>query len=342
MQMKKIPLDNIDNLKKFNDNGGQGTIYLFMPGKLVKIYDYENIDDIKEVNDRLESIGRDSELYQGLEWFCSVPEEIIQSQNGRPIGFTMKHFDGFEPLGALYSTPYCLEKKITIQMVAKIFLAIHDRLSLIHSKGFLIADLNSNNVLFKISGKSVHLAFVDVDSWGIKKPGLNLPASDQTHGISHPELEKNPNSLERYHDWYSYSVLLARSLLKKNPFNLGVLDAKTEKIVGASSQEEGITCWDSQVILTKEEATFSKRFGSRLTNALNLWLKGKQKGVFPKEAIERFVEESVFCKKCKLEVHIDHVNCTRCGEKLPEPFLPARKKIQEEKHFVERLVSSGG
>lgn len=325
MSSKIISIKNTDALKKFNSGGGEGTIFFGNNGKLLKIYDAETNQDSERINDRLQKLCADG-IYDGLSYFCAIPEAMIeQAETQKVIGFQMNHFKEFNALSSLLSKEFCVENKITIRKIGTIFLAIHDAVSKIHSKGFIIGDLNYENIMFKFENKSVRLAFVDVDSWAIRKNGINLPATSTTHTICHPEIEDDLSFLQKHHDWYSFAVLLAQSLIKDDPFNLGVLDTNTMCAIKGERQKNGITCWDPRVTLQREQAVYTKRFGKKLTEKLEEWLKGNQKGIFPKAVIEEFLNGLAMCKgslqgkNCVLEVHTDHAHCTRCGQKLVQP-----------------------
>lgn len=347
MSLKRIPLKKVDGLKKFCEEGGLGTIYIAPPSNLIKIYLPNDNEDAAKISKRLGSLDGDDNLYEKLASFCGIPEALVQREdNGQIVGFQMKHFKDFNPLGKLLSKPYCVTNKVRIRDVTNIFLALHDYLSIIHGEGFLVGDLSENNILFKLIEKTVHLAFVDVDSWAIHRPGLNIPAEGRTQTFCHPEIEKDPSKLQAHHDWYSYAVLLARSLVKNDPFNLGGLDDATMRSIRGTSQERGITCWDPRVRLTDEESLYTKRFGTKLTNTLQTWLQGNQKGVFPKNILEQFLDGLTMCRgnykgnMCKLEIHIDHGKCTRCGEKLIPPTL--RDSSRRKSSVVSQLASVGG
>lgn len=347
--MQRIPFNQLTGLKKFKD-GGQAEIFTTPKGKLIKIYDSFDPGNATKTNKRLEALGLDTELYNGLKYFCAVPEVLIQHQsNQNLIGFQMEHFQDFNPLSMLLSKEFCVIKnKITIRQVANIFLKIHDCLSMIHSKGFLVGDLNDDNVLFKFLNKSVLIAFVDVESWAVQRQKVILPAIACTPTFCHPEIDENINCLKAYHDWYSFAVLLARSLIKDDPFNHGTLDDATMRSIKGDTQKHGITCWDNRSKLTDQQELYVKRFGTKLTETMQLWLKGSQRGIFPKSVLQQFISELAFCTNCKLEIHIDHIKCNRCGEKLFAP-TPRTQQNQQPNHatptnssFFNLLKKHGG
>lgn len=355
MSMKKIPLRETDGLSKFIEEGSQGIIYILPPDKLIKIYQYDDVSVSNITSARLEALGKDPGIYDSLKHFCAIPEALVQRHdNGQIVGFQMKHFQDFEPISILLSKPFCVKNKLTIRKIIHIFLSIHDCLRKIHESGFMIGDFNEDNVMFKFADKTVLLAFVDVDSWAVRKSNLSLPASAKTHSFCHPETERDIRKLETHHDWYSFAVLLARSLVKANPFNLGSLDDKTMQEICGTSQEKGITCWDKRILLTKDEIMYTKRFGKELTSTLEKWLQGNQQGIFPKEVLEKFLDGLAMCKgdnegkQCTLEVHIDHINCTKCGEKLPQPyrrtneFRKSKQESEPSSDILSRLLRSGG
>ncbi len=330
MSLKRIAIDKIGALKKFHSGGGEGTIFITNNGKLIKLYDASTNEDIEKINKRLCILGADNSIFDGLSSFCAVPEMLIeQSNTGKIIGFQMNLFKEFSPLSVLVSKQFCVDHRITIRKIATVFLAIHDAISKIHSKGFIIGDLNYENIMFKFENKSVRLAFVDVDSWAIRKGNVDIPSTSITPTLCHPEIESGSVKVMRYHDWYSFAVILAHALIKDDPFNLGILDKAMMHSINGKRQQHGITCWDPRVTLRNEHIPYVRRFGKKITQELETWLKGDKKDIFPKGALEDFLAGLSMCKgerqgkKCALEVHLDHINCTRCGEKLTQPITRA-------------------
>lgn len=347
MAIKRISIQTVDGLKKLENEGGQGVIYILSPDKLIKIYPEEDATIATAISKRLQIIGNNPGIYRELKSFCAIPEDLVERpDNKQLVGFQMTHFKGFQSLGKLLDKMFCVESKLTIRKVVKIFLAMHDGISKIHANGLIIGDLNEDNILFKLNDKTVLLGFVDVDSWAIHHKNIKLPTSATTPTFCHPELEKNPEKLETRHDWYSFATLLTRSLIKNDPFNMGSLDETTMHSIKGASQENGITCWDSRVHLTDIDAIYTRRFGKSITNTLKNWLSGNQIGVFPKKVLEKFLDGLGFCKKCTLEVHIDHINCTRCGERLafPVPNFHKKKTTRQDpkKKELSNLLASGG
>lgn len=325
MSLKRISVNIVDSLSKLEKQGGQGVIYKLPPNKLIKIYPTTNLEESAEISHRLEALGQDEGMYRGLAYFCAIPEALVVSPDNKVVGFQMSHFKDFHSLGMLADVKYCLEKKIRIKDVINIFKTAHDKVCRIHKK-FLIGDFNPRNILFRMDEKKVLLAFVDVDSWAVRLSTLTLPDTAATRVFCHPELENASTQLQAYHDWYSFAILLARSILKADPFSLGSFKPEASKINGGNSKKFGITCWDQRIHLTKEERIYVHRFGNILPTTLQKWIDGTQRTEFPKEVLDEFLEGLVFCENCHLEVHIDHVNCVKCGSKLPKPRLRTAKK----------------
>jgi serine/threonine protein kinase len=345
MNLERIVNLKLSDLELLSDHGGQGTVYLYPNNKLIKIYPASI-----ETSQRLEKIGNHGEIYRGLEDFCAIPEALVENE-GKLIGFRMTHFQEFESISALNNVMFCLNNKITIRKVIFTFLTFHRLLSQIHSNGFLIIDLNDENVLIKIiDGRIMSVTFIDVDSWTIKRPEITLPPSEKTEAFCHPELETKKTDLQPYHDWYSYAVLLARSLIKDDPFNVGILNDPA-LISGTTRQKKGISCWDKRVDIREGDDIFVRRFGAELTNTLHSWLSGNQKGVFPVGVLHNFLNGLIMCrgtrkdgKMCNLEVHVDHEVCPRCGTKLPMPepqtINPRNRPQKDDSGIVSLLLAN--
>jgi len=332
MALNRIPLNELSGLKVFHEGGEQSIIYADSSEKLVKIYQHHNPKMVDEMSTRLEMMSRHANSFYNLSHFCALPEDLIlQPGNTKPIGFRMKTFAHFQPLKLLLDKQFCIDRKITIRRVTHIFLSIHDHISKIHRQGFIIGDLADENVLFGFKDKSVLLGFIDTDSWSFKHDGKMLPALAITPSFCHPELTEDPTSIAKYHDWYSYALLFAKSLIKASPFNYGDADNETMLATKGDLKKHGVTCWDKRVTLSKEKRMFAFRFGNELINVLKKWLSGKERGTFPKEALEKFLANLAFCKNCSLEAHTELQNCPRCSKQL-KPSIP-RKDSSPTKNF---------
>lgn len=348
MNAKTISIDSLGSLKKFPQEGGRGVIYFLPPNKLVKVYDAADFKEATDISIRLKTIRTHFAMFENIRNFCAAPEVFIeQEKNGQLIGFQMEEFLNFLTFGKLLDLDFCIKSKVRIRNIFYVFLALHDAITEIHKNGFLIGDLNEDNILFQIADKQTLVRFVDVDSWAIRKNSiLVLTPEAITPTFCHPELENNRNCIQQHHDWYSFAVLLARSLIKNDPFNTGVLSKSAMQAIKGVSQRKGISCWDPRVQLGADEAIFVRRFGNDLTELLQKWLTGNERGIFPKKALIEFLSNLGFCKGCTLEVHLDHQKCTRCGGTLTPPLKRSSQKStasqKPDSDIVRKLFAMGG
>ncbi len=156
-----------------------------------------------------------------------APQELVFNSAGTavgytydpshyPIGFTMPFVDGnFAELKQLSNKKFRKSYRISTRDVALVFLDGIPTLSkVVHSQGFVVGDLSDANEI-TINNQ---MFFWDVDAWQFD----GFPCPVATRDFVDPALygvdfSKKP-SFNTGNDWYSYAVLLFKSLLLVHPY----------------------------------------------------------------------------------------------------------------------------
>ncbi|HBP01042.1 MAG: hypothetical protein UY41_C0019G0008 [Candidatus Moranbacteria bacterium GW2011_GWE1_49_15] len=321
-------LITLRELKEF-DGGNEGTIYAWpLKKRAVKILADDENSHIKA--SRLVKCMHFYEfVYRGLGGFATIPQNLIfdgTPTSPKVVGFVMENCQGWWELNRLknqdFLKKYGLGLHDIVLMLIKIYRAVREA----HKRGALIGDLNLQNIIFNYEIrkeasaiiKVFNTRLVDVDSWGFRRPDLDLdfPPSAQDPTVCHPRVlralsegKKRPQPIQN-DDWWAFALLLSTCLLGFDPFHVGAYP-RSKKVI------EGMTVWNCNLDMERDDAIASVRIGSKMRKLLNAHLTCKKEGEFPFESLVEFYQGIISCKKCSLQFHKDSVYCSNCKTAHP-------------------------
>ena len=237
----------------------------------------------------------------------AAPLALVRGDQGTVVGFQMRQLNRrFVKAHELFSRQFCDAAKITTPVKAEIYLAIADQLQSIHRNRFIIGDLNDGG--FLINQDDHATAWVDVDSWQIPGypciVGTELYLCPALYGI---DLSQGTH-FQEWHDWYSYSVLLFRTLLRKHPFKAGLHPVHRSVVQRAQA---GVTVLDRGVSLPDDLKP--EILSDDLTEALLRQLKGQVRAPFPSDVLEQYRHQLVECSSCGLWYPGMRKHCPGCA-----------------------------
>lgn len=203
---------NLDNSIK---SGGEGSIYIHPKNKkeVIKIYHQKKDISYKQKLEKLSFL--DSNFIK--------PKRIIV-ENNYVLGFVMDfvNFNDFYLLNKLFNKLFCTQEGFDYNFKKDVLETIKTSLLEVHSKGFIIGDLNQYNIFFN-SKKEV--VFVDVDSYQEENHITSDFVLDDIKDFSSPKLCKNS-------DIWAYDILTFWILSFVHPFKW------TSKSVSHTFQEK--------------------------------------------------------------------------------------------------------
>jgi len=230
---KKIDFKKSDYLAQ----GGQGIVY--RKGTFAyKIYhDPQNMIPEEKIKE-LMTLNRDNIL---------GPKEVIYDTRGLACGFVSKFIDGTIPIARLITKAYRDKVKFSEQDTVSLVRNIQETVSFIHSKNFLIVDLNELN--FLTDKKHEIPYFLDVDSYQTPKH----KASALMESVR-DRLVKN-NQFTTGSDWFSYAVVVFQLYIGIHPYkgmhpNYGPNEWQKR-------MDDGVSVLESGVMLPKSCRPFS-------------------------------------------------------------------------------------
>jgi len=281
-------------------SGGEGSVFKDPqnPKGLIKVYENPTKQHGQKLTDFL---NRNFRLPKNV----AAPTEIVFNSRSQIVGFRMPFFKGASPFRKLSDRKHCLKEGIGAKIVSDLHLQQIDILNTLHPQGIVEGDLNDLNNLYK-SGQAVG---IDVDSWQFG----NWPCGVATENFLNPRLYGVDLSQKAYFtpedDWYAFSVLLHRGLLKVHPYG-GTHPTFNNLPVRAQKK---ITVHDKGVIypavgLKPEVIT------DDLSQIFHQFFKKGQIGTFPRQVLEQFVNSLVTCPSCQQEYPRNRRTCPTCQE----------------------------
>jgi hypothetical protein len=223
------------------------------------------------------------------------------------VGITMPYLgSGFEEIALFSNRKRRLTYGITNKMIAEVFLDGYDSLEKIHKQGLIVGDLNDLNVLFR----NREMLWIDVDAWQFSNfacPVATLDFLDP--GLYGVDLSKRPVFKEE-NDWYSFAVMLFRSLLLTHPY--GGVHKKFKAMQTRAINK--VTVFDSGVMFPKI-AFPPDVLSDDLANAfLEIFKEGKRKPL-SKIVLQEYSQNLTECQNCHTFYPIFRRGCPVCNKR---------------------------
>lgn len=208
----------IIQLEKLIGEGGEGKVYLSSsaPGKVVKIY--------TDSSDTLRSSKIQKMVSLGLAKksnLISFPDQIVTSENGKILGFSMNFVKDHQQVHNLYGVK---SRKIFFpeadyRFLVRVASNIARAIAQVHTYPCVIGDINHSGVLVS---QNATVALIDADSFQLKDNGILYPCVVGVPDFTPPELQgKSLRNLERTttHDQFGLAVLIFQILIMgRHPF----------------------------------------------------------------------------------------------------------------------------
>ncbi len=284
--------------------GGEGTVFRATIGGqqlAVKVYQKPNADHTKKL-----------QAFLAKSWNLPVakialPLHLVYDSPGKKIiGLTMPFFTGFEELTSLANKRYRAQNKIDTKIVTSVFLDGGKTVELIHQNGLIIGDFNDLNALFG----GIQMLFIDVDSWQFDQFGCPVATEQflvpELYGI---DLSQRP-VFKPEHDWYSYAVLLFKSLLLAHPYGGTHKDLKTITARAANR----ISAFHKDVTYPKI-ALPPEVLDDDLTHEFEQIFSKGQRGQFPLSILQTYAQSLTVCQNCSTWYPAPRRQCPVCQAK---------------------------
>ena len=245
---------------------------------------------------------------RGLPSRVIVPEELVRDPTGRIVGYRMHLVENGEIL-FLFSDRDFRDRGVPDDRVRDIFLDLHRTIEGVHQHQVVLGDFNDLNVLVK--GTEAYV--IDADSVQFAPFEARMftqtfvdPLLCEQHPTGPGLILARPYSSGA--DWYSYLVMLMRSLLYVGPYGGGYRPKDPQKRLPHDLRPlKRITVFDSEVIYPKPSRHF-KILPDDLLEHFERVFRSDLRGTPPASLIENL--RFTTCNACGT-VHARHA-CPHC------------------------------
>lgn len=247
----------------------------------------------------------------------SLPETVIYplslvygtTSRSAVLGFTMRKLDpGNEPLASLMKRNFRAANNVTTKDVAGVFLNGFDTLAAIHQARLVVGDLNDQNEMFNLLKLLVF--YLDVDSFQFGAypcmVGTEEYLCPDLYGV---DLSRRPAFRVEY-DWYSFLVLLFRSLVGVHPY--GGIHPKIPTLTKRSV--ERVPVWDSVVTPPKVALSFDFIDDGLMQVFERVFIRG-ERFILQKQTIEDYSGSLIECSRCRAWYPRQRRTCPGCSAK---------------------------
>lgn len=294
-------LINANNLDVVG-SGGEGVVLRLDNSRAMKVYHQPT----RQRSDKLQQFfGKNWNLPLGK---VAVPLQPVYNQRqSMIIGLTMPYLGtGFEDIAVLSNKKNRATLGINTKDVTQIFLDGHTTLDQVHKNGLVVGDLSDLNVLYR----AANMLWIDVDAWQFDQypcPVATMEFVDpQLYGI---DLSKRP-VFEPENDWYSFAVLLFRSLTLAHPY--GGVHGRVKTLTKRAQQR--ITIFDRDVKYPKV-AIHPDILSDDLAQEFIRIFEFGERGVFSKQILEGYQHSLMECGSCKTWFPRNRAGCPVCNQR---------------------------
>lgn len=255
-------------------------------------------------------------LNANFKWPENVmgPLDIVKSQNGKQIiGFIMNIADKCKDAMNLSNTKFRQTQQVNTNNIITFFTDAKLTLDIIHKLNVVVGDFNDLNLLFNSSFKSI---FIDVDSFQFDKypciVGTDSFIDPDLYGV---DLTKKP-SFSRQTDWYSFAVMLFKSLFFVHPYG-GT--NKTYKTLYTRAQNN-VWVFDKNVtypIMGLHPETIDDE---TLHYFAKIFCK-KQRIDLPIASLQNLENSFIECTSCHTFYHKSRIKCPQCQKTTIQPTV---------------------
>lgn len=297
-------------------DGGEATVTRV--GELaVKVYHQPSEDRARKL-DALLALG------PALPGRVVAPTALVRDAKGkRVVGFAMRALaPGHDVLAALSRRAARAQRGLGPGAVAAIFLDAHATLGAIHAAGLVVGDLNDMNETFSPDPTgALTVDFLDVDSFQL--PGH--PCEVATEAFLDPDLYGPdlaapvataggaPRAFRPANDWYSFAVLLFRSLTLVHPY--GGVDPSLPSLPRRAAARRSVLA--PGVTYPSKVGYALETLSDELVALFGRVFDRGAREVFPADALRDYASRLVRCGSCGAEHPAARARCPSCAARAP-------------------------
>jgi H/ACA ribonucleoprotein complex subunit 3 len=240
-----------------------------------------------------------------------APQQLVFEKSGQHVvGFTMRLLSAdYTEARKLATKNFRAQSGIMSREVATLFLNAHRTLTSLHQAGVVVGDFNDLNLMFRDQNE---MLFIDVDSFQFGQHpcmvGTEAFLAPELYGV---DLSGQPH-FQPEHDWYSFAVMLFKSLLLVHPY--GGVHPRLKLLTHRAQQ--GVSAFDPDVKYPRI-AYRPELLSDDLAQVFDDWFTRGQRGVFPANAISDYIMALKVCPSCQATYPQNRSQCPVCAKSVP-------------------------
>lgn len=280
-------------------SGGEATVVKTGPWA-VKIYHPNQL-----TNKRVQKLH--DLLKLGINWPGSVcaPRHLAFDTRGNVVGFAMMPLpQASEVVQKLSTKKYRrAHQQVNSMFIVDLFIHGHSTIRRLHDQGIIVSDFNDLNAVFTLT----RMGFIDVDSFQFG----SHPCMVGTENFLDPRLYNIKLETKPYfkpeHDWYSFVVMLVRSLLLTHPYGGFHPDYKTlpQRAIAR------VPVFDSGVKYPKPAFSFDL-LNAAMKDLLHDIFKNGNRPTIDVHLLEDYRDGLVTCNSCGVQHPGECSACPQC------------------------------
>jgi serine/threonine protein kinase len=239
-----------------------------------------------------------------------APQTLVQDAKGKnAVGFLMRLLTSdYTEARQLSSKKYRAMSGVTARDVARLFVKAGAALKNIHQAGMIVGDLNDLNLMFRAD----EMLYIDVDSFQFGQ----YPCMVGTEAFLDPALYNCNLAAQPMftpeNDWYSFAVLLFKSLLLAHPY--GGVHKSVNLLTQRAMQHLSIFTPD---VTYPRVAYPLELVDDDLLHVFNDLFTRGQRGEFPLEELRAYADSLQVCAACGDLYPSQRSRCPHCSALIP-------------------------
>lgn len=268
----------------------------------------------------------------------AAPIDLVQNPGGKIVGFTMRIAKNATEFMKLSNKKYRTQNQVDSNQVVDAFVHAKMTLDQVHEQQLVVGDLNDLNLLFNDQFQTV---FIDVDSYQFDTypcpVGTDTFIDPQLIGI---DLSKKP-SFSKESDWYSFAVMLFKSLLLVHPY--GGMHKQYKKMFDRIQHH--VTVFDADVVYPKIGLPPETLDDSLLGYFDRIFRLGQREDL-PLQMLKQMANSFICCSSCGMYHSKARAQCPGCQKVLRQPTVDlsaivTAKTVAKGQCYVDTVFEDG-
>lgn len=232
-------------------------------------------------------------------------EPVYNSSGSLIVGFTMPLLTNVEDAAAFSNKKARTALGLNNKQAVQTFIDAYTSLEKVHLAGFVVGDLSDLNIQFR----GTQMFWIDIDAWQFGAYACPVATTEFVDpNLYNIDFSAYP-AFKPNNDWYSFAVVLFRSLLLVHPYG-----GNHKRYTSLQERaQKRITVFDDGVVYPKLAYPPEVLSRKLITEFEHIFKQGSR-GVFPKEALDNYLNLLTQCSGCGAYYPQERKHCPVCSK----------------------------